>query len=536
MIFENRSSLDLREFRRVFWRRKLVVFVPMVVTVVVGLVGVFFMKPQYSSMATLAANSPAPLTRTVATAAGERGRNDREGIRIIRKRILSSSFLESVTMRIGLHENPRIRARAQRQASEHPGHDPEDLLMRECVGTLTRMLDIRNEGGDIYYVRAVSSSPDLCFRVAHTVADLYIQSNRESKLRQSEQAHTFALEQMTIYEAKLEEKRLELRGNEQRRALKPLSSSPITAENVNRVNALRVEADTNVEFLKARLADMKSQLVGRGLQGLGSTMGEDASQARALATTMLELEGHQALVLVEYTEEDPAVLSGRNQIAVKSQQALAELERLCLERHPALLEESRRLIVDAEFTRFGVAAAEERSRKFGEFLKWYASDLASIPAEELRVNRLTEEVASANRLYQTWLEQATTMQIAKAVQSAKVGNQLVLIEPAQIPLAPFAPEKKKIMVLAAIMGVILGLAGAVAMEYLDMTLKSVAEIELVLSMPVIGAVPRMQSAIRRDLMLKRRRRLRVILPVVIIGAVVVLTVAYLYLVRLRAVG
>ena len=536
MIFQKKQTIDLREIRRMFWRRRVLIVIPIVLTVAAAAGGTFMMESKYASSATLALETPVTLTRTVAQATGAGGRNTDDGVRILRKRIQSSSFLESVAVQIGLHEDPKIVAEAKELARANPGHDYRDLLLRICVGALNRMLDIRAEGFDIFYIRAVSSSPEMAYKVASTVAEQYIQSTRQSRLRQSEDAFNFSQEQMAIYETKLEEKRRELREYEQQVALKPLSSSPVSSANVSRVNTLLATAEAEVEFHRGRHQAVAGQVVEAGLEAFLDLGLMDSSKRTALESTLFELERHLAMTLVEYEDGESPVNSAKNQTAVKSQQLLTELETLAAHAFPSIVPEYRQLLVDYEYTGISQAAAERRLQELRDFLGRYAEDLANMPAEEFRLSRLREDVESAERLYQTWLEQANSTQIAKAVQSASVGNQIVLIEPAKLPLSPFAPETQKILVLALIMGVGLGVGAAVVMEYLDMTLKSVEEIEMVLEAPILGAVPRMQSAVIADVEVRRRRRIRVLIPSLIVTTLAVAAAAYWYFILLQTNG
>jgi hypothetical protein len=160
--------------------------------------------------------------------------------------------------------------------------------------------------------------------------------------------------------------------------------------------------------------------------------------------------------------------------------------------------------------RVKLESVERRAQEFREFLDRYARDLANAPAEEFRLDRLQEEVGSAERLYETWLEQANATQIAKAVQSASVGDQITLLQEAELPLHQFAPDRRKIVLVAMIMGLALGLGAAVVAEYLDLTLKSVAQIEAVLGVPILGAVPRTQAAVVRDAAIARVHRVRLV--------------------------
>jgi uncharacterized protein involved in exopolysaccharide biosynthesis len=535
VFLQKKQSIDFREISRMLWRRRWVILLPFVVTVAAALVGSLFMEPQYESTATLAFENPVPLTRTVQQATGVR-ETDNEEIRVMRKRMLASSFLESVAVQVGLTENPRIHQRVDQLARENPGHDRNDLLMRACVGTLTHMLDIRAEGSDIFYVRAVSNSPELSYRVASTVAELYVHTDRQSKLRQSEEAFKFAQEQAAIYEGKLEEKRRQLREYEQQAAVRPLSSSPVSPTTVTRVRALISDAEADQEFARTQRDAARSKVNEAGLSAYLNLDLLASPTLKALRETLYELELHLAMTMVEARDDDPAVTSAKNQIAAKNQQVLRELENLAAVAFPTLDADSRQLLVDHQYSALSFEAADRRKAALQEFVNKYASDLASVPAEEFRTSRLKEEVESANRVYQTWQEQAASTHIAKAVQSSKVGDLLVVLEPPKMPLVPFAPEKKNIFVLAAFMGIGLGIGTAVLIEYLDMSLKSVEDIEEVLALPILGTVPRMQAAVIEDIELRRRNRIRILVPATLLTVLALAIATWFLLTQNATVG
>ncbi|MBZ0266679.1 hypothetical protein K8I85_00850, partial [bacterium] len=78
MSFQGRATFDYREILRVLARRRLLIVLPALVTIVAAVVGVSLMEPMYSSTATLAHEGSVGLTRAVAAAAAPTDRrNDR---------------------------------------------------------------------------------------------------------------------------------------------------------------------------------------------------------------------------------------------------------------------------------------------------------------------------------------------------------------------------------------------------------------------------------------------------------------------------
>ena len=86
------------------------------------------------------------------------------------------------------------------------------------------------------------------------------------------------------------------------------------------------------------------------------------------------------------------------------------------------------------------------------------------------------------------------------------------------------------------MGIVLGVGTAILMEYLDMTLKSVEEIEQVLELPILGAVPRMQASVLDDIESRRRNRLRLLVPATVLTVLALAALSWYLLVQNKAVG
>jgi uncharacterized protein involved in exopolysaccharide biosynthesis len=383
----------------------------------------------------------------------------------------------------------------------------------------------------VFNFQAVSASPRLAQIVATAVTQQYLQTTRQLRLRSTEEALSFARDQMAIYERQLEDKRAALNDYQRQMALKQASPTPVSKANLTRVNTMVQAAAADVAAQSSRQESFRQRIREAGLEaylGLGVI---DSPKLDALKQTLYELERTQALAMVEQAEgvAQAEVSQTQSQIAAKSQQLLVEMETLAELALSQLDTDSRQLLVDYEFMAVSTQAARTREEELRNFLDKYAADLSNVPAEEFRLARLEEQVRTAERLYQTWLEQSNATQIAKAVQSADVSQRLVLLEAAQLPMMPVAPDRRQILLVALAMGLALGVGAAVLTEYFDLTLKSVDEIEAVLEAPILGAVPRMQAAVVDHLEARRRRRIWLFASTSVLILLAAVAVGVLYL-------
>jgi len=71
-----------------------------------------------------------------------------------------------------------------------------------------------------------------------------------------------------------------------------------------------------------------------------------------------------------------------------------------------------------------------------------------------------------------------------------VGGRFSVLEPATVPLAPAKPNRPLIVMLAFVLGGVVGVATVLVVEQHDESMKDADEVESLLGLPVLGAVPR----------------------------------------------
>lgn len=101
------------------------------------------------------------------------------------------------------------------------------------------------------------------------------------------------------------------------------------------------------------------------------------------------------------------------------------------------------------------------------------------------VSAKQQQIASLETEIARWQQSYVAMQQLLAPRSP---NYLSVIEPAQRPRYPYAPNVMLNVVLAAAIGLALSLSVVVFIEYLDDTLKHVDDIAQVLHLPILGTL------------------------------------------------
>ena len=125
---------------------------------------------------------------------------------------------------------------------------------------------------------------------------------------------------------------------------------------------------------------------------------------------------------------------------------------------------------------------------------------STISADEERLNRtrkkaieygMLDKDAQVNQeLYNVLLKKLTEIDLSKE----GIESDIAVIEKADLPQAPVAPQKKRNLMLGSLLGFLLGLAAVFVTEYVDPTLQTPEEAESYLDLPVLASIPRMLTA------------------------------------------
>jgi polysaccharide chain length determinant protein (PEP-CTERM system associated) len=103
------------------------------------------------------------------------------------------------------------------------------------------------------------------------------------------------------------------------------------------------------------------------------------------------------------------------------------------------------------------------------------------------------------------LAQLQQAKLASSLEQRQVSQQLRIIDPARRPDRPHSPDRARMNVIGALVGLGLGLVIAGLLEYRDSSLRTEEDVLVALSLPVLALVPTMSSG--KALRGGRRRRL-----------------------------
>jgi tyrosine-protein kinase Etk/Wzc len=162
--------------------------------------------------------------------------------------------------------------------------------------------------------------------------------------------------------------------------------------------------------------------------------------------------------------------------------------------------ELRDAMVQIRLADVDLQAKEVRRAYFASQVGAYEHDVVLTPDREAEVRKVEQEVENNRAFYNSFLQQSAAAQIAEAFENAKVSGHFVVLEPANLPRALGKPNRPVLFLLSIVLGGVVGVGSVLLAERHDQSMKNADEVETLLGLPVIGAIPRVD-----DLQRSRRR-------------------------------
>jgi polysaccharide chain length determinant protein (PEP-CTERM system associated) len=128
-------------------------------------------------------------------------------------------------------------------------------------------------------------------------------------------------------------------------------------------------------------------------------------------------------------------------------------------------------------------------KKLQQAIGVYQSRVAASPAVEEEYKELARDYDNAQKVYQDDLAKQSTSKMATQAEQQQQGEQMALLNPATLPDSPSFPNRLLFAGGGLGAGLALGLGLAVWLEFRDKSIRTQADAEAVLELPMLVSVP-----------------------------------------------
>jgi succinoglycan biosynthesis transport protein ExoP len=328
------------------------------------------------------------------------------------------------------------------------------------------------EEGQLIKYSFDAESPQLSAAIANQVAESFINSNLQRRYEASAYARNFLERQIAKTRTELEKSERQLVAYAQAEGIintsvgedgKPAGdTNSLQGESLIALN--RALADATARRVAAEGAYRSGLAVGATADVTASTQGLRQTKAT------LEAEYQDKRTLMK--PDHPDMLSLRSRIDELDRQINRETSQASSGRNNTLLAEYR-----------GALAAENALQGRVAGLKGQVLDLRG---RSIKYTILQRDVDTNRSLYDALLQRYKEVGVAGGIGTSPVS----IVDRAEVPGGPYKPNLMLNLLMGLGLGLIAGLATAVALEYLYDTIKTRDDVRHKLGLACLGAIPK----------------------------------------------
>jgi succinoglycan biosynthesis transport protein ExoP len=316
-------------------------------------------------------------------------------------------------------------------------------------------------------VAYVSSSPEFAALAATTLAEEYAQQNIDLRLETINKNLLWLTDEVVKQEKKVTEAETAMaKYREQQNALSLEDRQNIVVARLNTLNDTATQARTTRLQKEASYKQLKSVDPKSDVADTFAVISTNVGVVEA-KTRLNELMADKARLTSRYLPGHPDLLKVEGQI----------------ESARAALVGQRARVIESARNEYEAAVNEEKS---------YAGQLEAQKGAAMDLDRksgayqILQRQAETNRtIYQSLMQQQKELRVVSNSRT----NNVIVQDRAEAPGGPFSPNARRDWFTALMAGMLVALALAFGLEYLDDTIKTPDDVTERLRLPLLGLVP-----------------------------------------------
>lgn len=327
--------------------------------------------------------------------------------------------------------------------------------------------------GYVLGISVTTPDPVRSARLANAIADAYLVDKLDTRYEAAKRASAWLSDRLTKLREQVQDSEEAVANFRAEHGLVQSGGVTLNQQQLSDLNAKLIDAKADLAQKKSRV-DLLNAIEAKGgsLQNVPDIANYGALPA--LRQKLSNLSAQEADLLARYSASHPLVVNIRAQMRDVERSIAAETQRL------------------AASLRNEYALAQARVGSLENSLRAATGQTNLDDATAIRLHELERTAAVNKTLFEDFLKQAKITQ----EQSTFSSQDVRVITPASRPDAPSYPNKTRYFILNVLLGLILGVGGALAKEMLNTGFTTPKQVEDMLGLPVLTSVTRLG---KRDL-------------------------------------
>jgi polysaccharide chain length determinant protein (PEP-CTERM system associated) len=504
------EPFEIEKYKEIALRRRWWIIIPFLLSILIG-IGVSIKLPKVYRASTLILVQPQKVPANYVREIVSVDIGDR--LRTITQQVTSRTNLEKIINAFNLYNEP----------GRH-------MFMEDKTQSLRRRIEVDVSGGgrrgaNAFEIFFTGKYPKQIAEVANALASYFITENLKLREDQAIGTSEFLTDELETIRRRLLEKEEELK----RYRMRYMGGLPEQLDtNLRILTRIQQQIVANQENL--RETENRKLLIQQQISEAAEIRRARIAQAEgeiAQFTSLDQLKVQLASLEARYTQRHPDVVSLKKKIAdleSKEKTEPKEVQGMPVDRGVTQAEinlANQLREIELEIANLKTEAAQLHSQ-----MKRYQIHVENTPKREQELMSLNRDYRNIQEAYNSLLSRKLEAEIAVNLERKQKGEQFRILDPANVPIRPFKPDIRRILLMTVGLGFALGCGLAYLRETMDTSFRRPEDVEEVLQIPIIASLPFTLNAkeLRR---IKRKEILTVVsvgLTFLLLGVVIVLSI------------
>ncbi|MEN6566324.1 MAG: GumC family protein [Veillonellales bacterium] len=341
---------------------------------------------------------------------------------------------------------------------------------------------------EILRVKVTASSPEEAQFIAQTLTESF--NSKLTEWSRSEQAavRKFIGERLTQSQIELEKAEIALQDYKSANKLTdPGTETKALVDTLSTINKLAADSAVAQAAAQGKLANAQQELAGENPGFIA-----DNPLIQQYKTKLSDLEVQLVGLTLKYTPNHPTVIATQAAIQ-ETQKRLNDEAASVVNAEAPSMNPIHQLLLQSRITAEAeIAAASAQQGAIDRIVNQNQQELGKMPMKERGLAKVMRDATVAQEIY---------IMLAKRYEEARISEvmqptDLQLIDSATRPDRPISPNKVKIIVIGALLGLFTGIGLALLTEYLNQSIRTADDVKRYFNLPVLGSIPHFDQEYR----------------------------------------
>lgn len=489
---ETNQVLNIKDYWQILLKKKWFLIMPAIIVPLIAILATYFMIPTYQSSTSILINEPNILPPTVQRGL-ESGRQMRRlstaDIRnILYNQIRSSEYIKCLIAKLNIPVPKGIKEAVAEQIKDLPDVSAAEFTDNLLVSSIRKRIEVQMEGSNIIKISATSNSPTMARKMTQTLAEIFLEENLAQELAGIQGSISFTNEQLAVYQEKLYAAEDKLKIFRQQMIVTSVDEDTTSLSlNLNSILSAIEALDIELDEAQQEMTDLRYILYSKKVDV--STIQQQDIIVK-LKKELMRTNDRLAELISRHSWRNAKVMTlNRNakNLLVSIEDETGKYVGRAFKVYPEAIQDdiARYLVLDIniEFIQAKRSALEQSIGKI-------KSLLTRDPDIEITLERLQSEVSRYRELYHLFVQHSQYAAIDQSAKKIEAQSKYMIIQPAVLPMAPTNPNRRKMMFMGLILGLMIGLGTIMVIEFFDDSFKKVEDVENYLKLPVLATIPR----------------------------------------------